>query len=567
MDMQRDSRRFLYLLLTVQGVLLVFICWNTAPGWDEWGHLPSGLYSLQFGSYAPYCVNPPLVRLWAALPVWLAGGGVAEVPISVSPGVRPEWPLSTTYVQQHGERAFFWMSVARTAVIPVSLLGTWLIWEIGRHLYGKAPACVASSLWVFSPTVLTFGATIAPDVSAAVFGLFAAWRCYVWLRLGTARSAILLGVATALAMLSKATWLLLPPGLTCIVLLYGVRKRATWSWRVRLKQTAIAVSVAWLLIHGCYEFQGVMRPLGEFEFVSRSLAGDPGEASPLARSGNRFRDTWLDRVPAPLPADYVRGIDQQKRDFERRMDSYFLGQWRDHGWLHYYVIGIFLKEPVAIWGICALGILWGLKKNPRPCSAARRTGRFVVLAPGFVVLIFVSWQTGFNHHLRYVLPFFPCLYLMVAGPLTRLSRPMAAVVAGLCLWYAASVLTVVPRTYAYFTEAIGGPANGWKYMGNSNLDWGQDLLTAKRWIESNPEKRPVYLVYDPRTEYEALGIDATDGRELVTSRGPTEPGWWIVSACTMLRPDNQWFRAHPPTERLSVTTTVYYISDDLQNRE
>ena len=311
------------------------------------------------------------------------------------------------------------MSVARTALIPISLLGTCLIWSIGRRLYGNASGLVAATFWCFSPSVLTFGASITPDVSAAVFGLLASWRFYIWLRLGTVHNALLLGGSLALAMLSKTTWVILPPILIAVGMIYAWQVGKRWMWKNRWKQIALVVGTAWILVHACYDFQGTLRPLGEFEFTSRTLTGIGDDRQRFSSTtGNRFRGTWLEHIPAPLPVDFIRGIDIQKRDFERKMDSYFLGTLRDHGWWYYYLVGILLKEPVALW-IMATSV-WGcaLWFGRAKLSQTKRTCQLVVMLPGIAVLALVSSQTGFNHHLRYVLPFFPCLYLLVARPVS-----------------------------------------------------------------------------------------------------------------------------------------------------
>src|SRR5207245_2929701 len=77
-----------------------------------------------------------------------------------------------------------------------------------------------------------------------------------------------------------------------------------------------------------YGFEGVGRPLGGFEFVSRTLTRDvpPGMPRPqvgdrlydalLQHRVNRFRDTLLGRVPVPLPEHYLLGFDDQKMEAE-----------------------------------------------------------------------------------------------------------------------------------------------------------------------------------------------------------------------------------------------------------
>ncbi|GIX00298.1 MAG: glycosyl transferase [Pirellulaceae bacterium] len=561
------SRAALMGLTSLQAICLLAVAWGTGPGWDEWGHLPSGLYQLQYGDPTPYCVNPPLTRLIGAAPVWLAGGGIDYEPLPRSPGFRPEGPLGWLYIVQHGERAFTWMSVARTAVIPIALFGTYLIWMVGTRLFDERTGRIAAALWAFSPTVLTFGASITPDATAAVFGLLAAWRFYVWLRIGTINTAWWLGIATGLAMLSKATWLILPPMMALMTIGYGVICPRRWQWSQRWKQGAGIAAVCWVVIHAAYEFQGTLVPLEKFEFVSDLLRGDDSSASQSSSSGNRFRGTWLGRLPSPLPAAYLRGIDIQKSDFEGRMQSYFFGQWRDGGWWYYYLVGLWLKEPVALWLMVVIGLIeWG-KQRFRLGNRTRLVARGIVLTPGIALLAFVSSQTGFNHHLRYVLPFLPCFYLLIAAGVASLRGRRRYLIIALVVWYAASSLSVLPRSYAYFTEAIGGPSQGWKYLENSNLDWGQDILTVKAWVEANPDKRPIFFVYSiPIIDFHKLGIDAEHGGPATSPQGPTQPGWWVVCASPMMRPENRWFREHEPTERLSVTTSVYYISPEVAQR-
>jgi len=40
-------------------------------------------------------------------------------------------------------------------------------------------------------------------------------------------------------------------------------------------------------------------------------------------------------------------------------------------------------------------------------------------------------------------------------------------------------------TYPYFNEFAGGPTKGYRYLADSNIDWGQDLISLKRYMEKN----------------------------------------------------------------------------------
>ena len=552
------DKLLLTVLIVVQGCILLWISWSTAPGWDEWGHLSSGLYSLQYGDFSPYCVNPPLVRLFVSIPVFLGGGGIAFEPIPHE--FRTEALLALAYIQQHGEDCFYWISVARTAMIPVSIFGTYVLWIVGCRMYGATCGFMAAWLWAFSPTVLAFGASITPDISAVVFGLWSAYRCFIWLRQGSLGNAALLGIGIGTAMLCKSTWIILPPIYIVLCVVYFVSKgQRYWCWRSRLGQTMVALAVAWVLVHACYDFRGVLRPLGEFQFVSQSLSGIEGRK--LSNGGNRFRRTWCENIPVPLPADYIRGIDFQKLDFELRMPSYFIGVTRDQGWWYYYILGIVFKEPAALWGlaiVCWSGIF--ARNRKWEMSVRKRTMAYCIYAPGVVVLLFVSTQTGFNHHLRYVLPFFPCLFLTITCQVSWTTRKLRILASSMLLLYSACSISILPRSYAYFSEIVGGSRQGWRYMNASNLDWGQDLLTLKHWIDRHPENRPIYVLYTiPILDLRKLGIEAEYGDDSMTENGPVKPGWWAVFASPMLEGNNAWFRYRQPDVELSVTTRLYYI--------
>lgn len=560
---RKSASFFLVAIIAVQVLLLLITAWRTGPGWDEWGHLPSGLFSLQYGDWHPYRVNPPLVRLVSAIPVAILGGGIEFAVLPKAPGFRSEGYLGMAYINQQGPDVFFWVSIARTAVIPIAIFGTVLIYRVATHFGGRLVGQFAAVLWSFSPTVLAFGGSITPDVAAAVFGFWATWCFYAWLRIGRNQDAIWLGLSIAAAMLSKSTWIILPPILLVMMLILTFSSRPKMPQRHRWLQFSLAAGIAWVLIHATYDFQGLLRPLSSFDFISETLSGNDNSsmaASPIP--GNRFTNTPLSWIPAPLPAAYIEGIDVQKRDFELRdMRSYLMGTWSERGWWYYYAIAWLLKEPLAFWLSVTIG--WGFaSRSPSHFPAVKRLGLYVVLCPGLLVFLVVSSQTGFNHHLRYVLPAFPAMFLVASLPIARVGLPVRRTLIAFGFWFAISSVSMVPRSYAYFSEAVGGWRNGHRYLNASNLDWGQDLLAIRQWARENPENRPIHLLYSPsQLDFKRLGIDATIAEGHVSKAGPTADGWWVVSIDRLLTEPNSWFLEQTPSERISVSTTVFRVED------
>ena len=169
---------------------------------------------------------------------------------------------------------------------------------------------------------------------------------------------------------------------------------------------------------------------------SAALCRGKPTAARTGLGGNRFQGGWLEGVPIPLPRDYLRGIDLQKTDFERGLPSYLMGEWRDRGWWYFYAVCAAIKVPLGTWllGLVALGVrIHGLAavtfrrrlsdNNTRSASPAPNwigwRDELVLLLPAVILVAFVSSQTGFSHHFRYVLPAFPFLFIWVSSVAER----------------------------------------------------------------------------------------------------------------------------------------------------
>ena len=74
------------------------------PGWDEYGHLPAAMSHLATGNFDLYRVNPPLVRMVAAIPLI---GQEPGIPWEWNPKYdlsRPEFKLGTRMCEVLGPR-------------------------------------------------------------------------------------------------------------------------------------------------------------------------------------------------------------------------------------------------------------------------------------------------------------------------------------------------------------------------------------------------------------------------------------------------------------------------------
>jgi hypothetical protein len=148
------------------------------------------------------------------------------------------------------------------------------------------------------------------------------------------------------------------------------------------------------------------------------------------------------------------------------------------------------------------------------------------------------------------------------------------------------------QALAYFNELVGGPANGHRHLLGSNVDWGQDRLRLKRWLDVNLEAHPLRFAYfnhvDPRIigieiELPPLGVvdQPPSDPEEAARLGP-QPGWYTVSArlaggAAGGPPDGHggysavpfrgyaWFLHFRPVARAGWSIFIYHITPEEAN--
>ncbi|TWT37157.1 Dolichyl-phosphate-mannose-protein mannosyltransferase [Posidoniimonas corsicana] len=505
-DQPRVAGRVVVGLLAVHTSLLMYSAYVHSPTLNEPGHLVAGLSHWKFGRFELYRVNPPLVRMAAALPVMAVGYESDWSGFYEGPGARPVFDMGKDFVAANGTRTFFLTMIARWACIPFSWLGAVVCYLWGRDLYGRTAGLIACLIWCFEPNILAHASLITADAHATALGLAACYTFWRWLKTPTWAQAALTGVVLGLAELAKTTLILFYPLWPMLWLAYRWQDRATMTphtWGREAGMLVLRMAIGLYVVNLGYGFDESFMRLKEFHFVSKLFTGeappDSETREPKHEFTNRFASTWLADLPVPFPKNYLLGIDTQQKDFESYgRPSYLRGEWRDRGWWHYYLYAGLIKVPLGLLtlgGACILLSLWGV--HPAPARDS-----LLLLTPAIVVLCVVSSKTGFSEHFRYVLPAFPYAFIWISGVITaygsriferkldksnqaariegnavsRADTCVGSVVStGLLVWLSSSSLWIYPHSLSYFNESIGGPLNGAEHLLGSSVDWGQDL--------------------------------------------------------------------------------------------
>jgi hypothetical protein len=194
-------------------------------------------------------------------------------------------------------------------------------------------------------------------------------------------------------------------------------------------------------------------------------------------------------------------------------------------------------------------------------------GELRLLVPALAVFLLVSSQAGFTRYLRYLLPALPALFIwssQLAGARSRLVRAGAM---GLFLWAALSSGRVYPYCISYFNELVGGPEHGWRVLLDANVDWGQDLLRLRRWVDAHPGARPLYAVQMGFVTPADVGIDSqwpVQAHDLVDAEGVVAkppPGWYAISVHELYEEHGRYryLLEHTPVDRIGWSWRIYHI--------
>ena len=536
--MNSISDRWALALLVLLGLVAGHVSVNNSLTPDEIAHPVAGLAYWERGEFALFHHNPPFIKLCMALPLMDQEFKRDYHRLRYQAGKRPEFDVGRDFMYANGLEFHDWIQRSRWVVMGFLLLGGLVLYLWGKELFGPQGGLLSLFLWAISPMVVAHGGLATTDIGATVMGFSSAYLFWRYLKDPTWPRALGLGVVFGLTLASKFTMLLLAP---IFVLVWFSQKPFP-----PIPHLASITLLSLLVLNTCYGFQGVGTRLGDIHFISPTFGAPVMKEGPLRTphadevtehpwlgvpTGNRFRGTLLEGLPLPIPVEYLRGVDAQRKDFESGWYSYFRGETRSPGWWYYYLYGLIVKSPLGTLTlfVFAVGLIFS-----RPDFRLSVREELLLWLPLFAFQFTVAVNTGMNHHLRYALPSFPFLFL-IAGRLGR-AYPLKDGVLKLlilccCCWNLLSVGRNHPQQLAYFNELVGGPSLGHLHMAESSIDWGQDLFRLKRWLEENPQARPFHLTYHNLVDPEVYGIEVNP----IPPVGPgPKPGWYGVSTNTML---------------------------------
>ena len=517
--------------LLVQLVLAVDCARQWTPTHDEYWHLPIGLRMWTIGRLDDDVINPPLVRLWASIP--LALGGARPGDTVAKPDVGD---IGDAFWSANAERVRTWFLLGRLMIVPLATLTGLIVAVWARAWYGERAALVSVLLWSCCPTVLANAAIVTHDLPLAAAWMAALFALVRFAERPSWSSALLFGSALGVAQLTKLTalvlgplaivlWFVLRTGLPLVADAASIRTDAgsvghdsqscagpkTFARRGQVVAFwLVALAVSLLVVNAGYLFRGTCTSMRALPLASSRLQTVQRAMSPFG---------WM---PVPLPRDYLAAADRLAQDLERKHPVYLDGEWSDRPFARYYAAALSYKLPLST--LALLLVAFGVFAWPRPDSQDRRRAAFLLIAAA--VLPVLASGSSNQIGIRYVLPTLPLLHLF-AGQAARWMSVSRGRVVPFLVWTAVVMAPLAlrfhPHHLAYFNVLAGGPTGGRWHLVDSNIDWGQDLHALKAYLDQH-DVQEIRLAYFGTVIPSRVGIEAT----APPSRFP-EPGWYAVS--------------------------------------
>lgn len=511
---------------------------------DELAHIPAGYGYVRYLDYRLNAEHPPLVKALSALPLLVLQPNFPTQDAAWVTDINGQWAMGTKFLYESGNNADLIIQLSRIAPILLTLLLVILVYIWASKLLGPLWALLPTFLLALSPTVLAHGHYVTTDLGAALGVVLATYAFLKLLEAPSRKQLMYAGLAFGIAMLMKFSTVLLIPFFAALALFHGLitaprdngRKSLTerFTWRYArpvlhslgrlIALFAIGCALVIYPVYALFTWNyPAAKQASDTEFILTSFAGGPTPPGATCKSLRCAADLtiWMTKQSATRPlAEYALGVLMVLQRSAGGNTAYFLGEVSAKGSPWYFPIVYALKEPLAVL-IMVLAALALTIRNLKfhishliSSNSFRLPGYFHAHFTPFAMLLFVilywvwSIQSPLNIGVRHLMPTMPFIYILTAGVwkrwLTHISAPdtdslsktlwgwvkiflvsslKRSAFALLLVWFALSVAANTPYFLSYFNELAGGTGNGYRYVTDSNYDWGQDLLRLKQWVE------------------------------------------------------------------------------------
>ncbi|MCX6763101.1 MAG: glycosyltransferase family 39 protein [Candidatus Moranbacteria bacterium] len=585
-------------ILAIVFVVSVNVSLGDATIMDEVAHIPSGYSYIKYHDYRLNPEHPPLLKDLAGIPLQFLKVAFPTDEKFWTTDANGQWDAGSRFLYFPGndtEAIVFW---SRLPIILIALALGFMIFKWAKELFGTKAGLLALALYALDPNILGHNHYVTTDLGIAAFSVFAFYFFIRYLKNPGWKTIIFSGIFLGLAALAKFSAILLFPILGIALILFALFRKEKLGfsflgsgkikkfWLQKL-YLYIATFIVILAIHGLliglvYELNIFKMPTEKIhQLISTQLSPNG-----LQKIAAPYLHKMADNSVLRPYSQYLTGFFMVFGRVAGGNTTYFFGQVTNQSFREYFPLVFLIKEPLSILILLVFSIAIGLVlilKNNLPEFPKKvwpniknylneHITEFSMLS--FIALYaYISITGNLNIGFRHLFPILPFMYILIAKEATVFGNSITknhrkyfwTIISILVIWLAAEAAFAYPSYLAYFNETVGGSKNGYKYVTDSNVDWGQDLKRLTKWVDDNHIEKIRVDYFGGGDVKHYLGDKAI----LWHSDDGQEPGWYAISATflqnslyykiTEGKPDYEWLRERTPYTNIGGSILIYKI--------
>lgn len=496
-------------LLVAHYVLAYTATLGASTTFDEPLHMVAGVAYWTLDDYRLQPENGNLPQRWCAIPLLFMNLNFPSLDQNV-------WRESEAilmgrqylYACGNDPQAMLAASRAMATIWSTALCLAVFLWS--RSIFGSSGGLVSLALAAFWPALVAHGPLATSDACGALFftlGAWSLWELFHRITPGTLAAAFFsLGIAP----IAKHSSVMLAPlaiVYLAVIAAFGrplVVHLGPWNTFVRGRWGRTGLALASLLVPLAGALFFIWASCG-FRYDVAGPGCGPQEfrryvtlESCNEHAGGIGRICDLLAAWRLLPEGWLYGMSYVGATVRVR-NAFAIGRYSIDGWWWYFPLCFAIKNTLpsiclslAGVGIACRGALRGLlRREPLAPNA------YASMAPLGILL--VLWPTFLASHLnigeRHLLPSYPAVMVLAGSLAATSSLLIFRTVLVLLAIHAGDVATRWPLSLAYFNQIVPR-GREYQWLVDSNLDWGQDLLRLRNWLEENRcPSEPLYLCY------------------------------------------------------------------------
>jgi len=573
---------------------------NDGATYDEIAHIPAGYSYLAYHEMRLNPEHPPLLKNLSGLPLQIMNVNFDTQHSSWTTDnvADNQWNAGRHFLYNSNNDAdaiIFW---SRVPLVLISLLLGFFIFKWTRELFSLSAGLLALIFFAFNPNVLGHNHLVTTDLGIATFTVISFYYFLKFIKYPSWKNVFLAGFTLGLMQLTKFSSVITFPVLCSLIVIFPFikkikpdQKRFFEFFHYTFKGFSvflISIILVWVVYYFNTFNMSAETTQSAIDYYFK--IEDPNIKTIYTR---KILYTLNNHdILRPL-GEYMFGI---ARVFQRVAGgnvTYFFGEVSSDAKSSYFPLVFLMKEPLPILMIMFFVLLVTIRQNlsffsvfyKKPwrekissfSELIRKKIDEVAMLFFIVLYLAISITGNLNIGFRHLFPVIPFIYILISGKITTYRQKIPhgknfinLMIIVMTIWLIAEALFSYPYYISYFNQTAGGPKNGYRFVTDSNADWGQDIKRLQQYLSTHPEIDKIRINY-----FGGGDVNYYLGQNKVISwwdtKRPLENGWYAISALFIQESlydqkkrsteNYSWLKNYQPITQIGTSIFIYHITD------